>query len=60
MTKGLCCRPDGRRTGTAASILSGAMLVLLPKCPLCVAAWLAVVTGIGVSAAAVEWVRGLV
>jgi len=44
----------------AASTLPGAVLVLLPKCPLCLAAWLTVTTGIGVSAAAAAWVRGAI
>jgi hypothetical protein len=41
----------------AGSILPAAALVLLPKCPLCLAAWLTVATGIGFSAAGAEWVR---
>jgi hypothetical protein len=63
---GQCCtgeRQSGRlarrRAGPAASILYGAVVVLLPKCPMCLAAWLTVVTGIGVSAAAAERVRVL-
>jgi len=62
-----CCTGGGpsrrlarRLSGAAASILPGAVLVLLPKCPLCLAAWLALVTGIGVSAAAAQCVRGLI
>jgi hypothetical protein len=62
-----CCtggrRPRrlGRRlSGAPVSILPGAALMLLPKCPMCIAAWLALVTGIGVSAAAAMWVRGLI
>ena len=62
-----CCTGEGpsrrlarRLSGAAASILPGAVLVLLPKCPLCLAAWLTVVTGIGVSAAAAAHVRGLI
>jgi hypothetical protein len=59
-----CCTgggPSARRlSGAAASILPGAVLVLLPKCPLCLAAWLTVVTGIAVPAAAVAPVRGLI
>ncbi|HEY2012485.1 MAG TPA: hypothetical protein VGH38_03240 [Bryobacteraceae bacterium] len=43
----------------AASILPGAMLVLLPKCPLCLAAWLTLATGVGFSAAGAAWVRGM-
>ena len=62
-----CCKGEGpsrrlarRLSGAAASILPGAALLFLPKCPLCLAAWLTVVTGIGISAAAAAWVRGLI
>jgi uncharacterized membrane-anchored protein len=34
--------------------------MLLPKCPLCLAAWLGLVAGIGVSATAAAWVRGVI
>jgi hypothetical protein len=58
---GQCCRGASRgRAGVAASILPGAALVLLPKCPLCLAAWLGVVTGVGVSAVAAAYVRGAI
>jgi len=53
------CRLARRLSGAAASMLPGAALVLLPKCPLCLAAWLTVVTGIGISAAAAAHVREL-
>jgi hypothetical protein len=43
----------------AASILPGAALALLPKCPMCIAAWLTAATGLGFSAAGVSWVRGV-
>jgi hypothetical protein len=51
-----------RRLSTvAASILPGAALVLLPKCPLCLAGWLTVATGFGFSASGAVWVHwGLV
>jgi hypothetical protein len=64
---GQCCtggrtsRRLARRLSTAAaSILPGVVLVLLPKCPLCLAAWLTVVTSVGFSVAGAAWVRGIV
>lgn len=62
---GRCCaggpssrrRPALRFYGAAASILPGALLVFLPKCPLCLAVWLTAVTGVGVSAAGASWAR---
>jgi hypothetical protein len=63
---GQCCvagpasrRPARRFSKAAASILPGALLVLLPKCPLCLAAWLTVATGIGFSAAGASFARGM-
>lgn len=62
-----CCaggrppRPLARRLfGVAGSILPGVALALLPKCPLCLAAWLTIVTGIAVSGAAAARVHGLI
>ena len=52
-------RLAGRFSAAAASMLPGALLVLLPKCPLCLAAWLTLATGIGVSAGSAGLVREL-
>lgn len=49
MTAGRCC-------AAAGSVLPGAALALVPKCPLCLAAWLAA-SGIGISAAAASELR---
>jgi len=64
---GRCCTGEGssrrlvrRLSGAAGSLLPGAALMLLPKCPLCLAAWLTVATGLGVSAGAAARVRGLI
>jgi hypothetical protein len=59
-----CCeaapRPASRaRRGLAAagSVAPAAILMLLPKCPACVAAYLAVATGIGVSVTTAAYLR---
>src|SRR5260370_37546088 len=64
---GQCCTGEGpsrrlarRWARAAASTLPGAVLVLLPRCPLCLAAWLTAVAGVGISAAAAAHVRGLI
>jgi hypothetical protein len=59
-----CClgEPASRRfarwlSAAAASVAPATLLVLLPKCPLCLAAWLTAMTGVGFSAAGAGWVR---
>ncbi|HEX7159010.1 MAG TPA: hypothetical protein VF214_08360 [Edaphobacter sp.] len=62
MSAACCALPRGRgRTrrwfGVGGSIGPGAMLLLLPKCPACVAAYLAVWTGAGLAAPVAEYLR---
>jgi hypothetical protein len=57
MTRPCCARR--RVSGVTASLLPAALLLFLPKCPLCLAAWLTVATGIGISAGGVVWLRAI-
>jgi hypothetical protein len=49
------CRRAARKTSW---IVPGIMLVLMPKCPICLAAYIALVTGISIPIAAAAWLRG--
>lgn len=62
-----CCHAaDERKTRTSvrrvremfAWALPSALLLLVPKCPACLAAYVALWTGLGMSFAAAFWLRG--
>lgn len=49
---------SARKSGHPARILlPGILLILIPKCPLCLAAWIALGTGIGISFTVATWLR---
>lgn len=61
MKTGACCMGGTRRLlKPASSLLPAALLVLLPKCPLCLAAWLTLATGLSVPAGSAAVIRDLV
>jgi hypothetical protein len=71
MSAGSCCKPgalgrDGApRPGSRARrgrevagwVIPGVILALMPKCPVCLAAYVAIATGIGLSIPAATYLR---
>ena len=57
-----CCNP-GRATlarrcvDVAGYVVPASILALLPKCPVCVAAYVALATGLGISVTAASYLR---
>lgn len=51
-----CCQQTKARR-LAGWLLPGGLLVLMPKCPVCLAGYVALFTGIGISLPAATWLR---
>ena len=51
------CRGQSRARSAAGMLIPGGALLLIPKCPLCIAAYIAAFSGLGVSVTAAAGIR---
>jgi len=52
-----CGRKSAATRCASGGIASTALMVLVPKCPMCIVAYIALVTGVGVSVSTAEYLR---
>ncbi|MCW1885875.1 hypothetical protein OKA04_14140 [Luteolibacter flavescens] len=50
-------KPPARARRLAGWLVPGGLLLLVPKCPVCLAGYVAVFTGIGISLPVATWLR---